>query len=467
MKICLISKWDISGGAPRATYRLFRALQRAGEKVNYIVQDRKLDDPSIHSVSKFYRMNGFRDEGLIQKNYINNRRTRISNTYFSITYNGANFEQNEYLHNSDVINLHWIEKFVSLKTLSYLVSLGKPLVWTLHDQRPFTGGCHYSAGCDSYKVSSCENCTQLKKNPCGLPAAVLRAKNEILLNSNLVVVTPSKWLAREASQSELFNNVRVEVIPNSLETHMFYPRDMAAVRSKLDIPENSFVILAGSHDNRELRKGYSQYIKAVKLCLKQSDFNNRARQGEVVVLSIGAAARSGLEGYMKHIDFGTVCNDDSLAEIYSAADVYVMATLEDNLPNTVIESMSCGTPVISFATGGIPEMVKNGENGLLVEVGKSELLANAILSMFRDPERVGCYGINAAKSAKESFSQELQALRYLQLFSELDSVPPKDRFFDEDAVYACALSRSVKDQKYMLFKDKVKSTARRYIKFSS
>ena len=445
VKICVVSKSDINGGAPRASYRLFRALQAQHASVEYLVQEKAVEDSHIHVIDSGDCEATKHDQWLIDKYYINNNKSEYAQTIFTATLGSVDLAENELMHGADVINLHWIEKFISLNTLRYILSLGKPVVWTLHDQRPFTGGCHYTTGCEGFVESMCHPCIQLNVDECLLPHRVVTSMREIVKDANVAVISPSRWLAEEAGKSAVFHDKPVYVIPNSVETDIFYPRKQAGLREKYGIPENAFVILAGANSNKERRKGFEEFKHSMMQCLDEEGFLNQALNNEVVVITFGTKSQSIAEGKLCQIDFGCVDNDDELAELYSLADTFVITSLQDNLPNTILESMACGTPVIGFEVGGVPELVKDGHNGRLVPKGDLKALSEIIISLSRHREVLSEYGVNAESTIRNNHTQALQSSRYLELFENLRAVKQSTSVsdgFDIREVLECALEYS-------------------------
>jgi glycosyltransferase involved in cell wall biosynthesis len=249
-------------------------------------------------------------------------------------------------------------------------------------------------------------------------------------------------LARKAEESSIFSGKRIEVIPNSVETDVFYPRDRRDVRDKHGIPQDAFVILSGSDNGSDLRKGYKEYIESIMFCLNDETFKLKADRKEIAIVTFGTTSRCEIDKHITHLSVGHIDDDETLAEIYAAADIYVTATLEDNLPNTVLESMACGTTVVGFETGGIPDMVKNKYNGALVPVKDTKALAEAILFLFSNPEKTDEYGRNSRKTIEGNFTQTHQAERYLELFKDLKPIEQEMEPVDADEIFSCALQVS-------------------------
>ena len=263
MIITHVNYSDISGGAARAAFRLHSGLNLIEQDSYMLVVDKKSTDEKIFDVMKNdFTLNNedrikekfFSD--IIQNRYIDKSRTDISNTLFTVPYPGYNINTISLIQNSDIINFHWISFFLSLMSQKNLFSLKKKIVWTLHDQEPFTGGCHYTANCEKYVYDDCLNCPQIKDDYFNIPNNIFLDKLDILKDADLTIVTPSKWLAACAKKSKLFKNYRIETIKNSVETDIFYPIDKKIAKRRLEIDENSITILFGAENGNEKRKGF-------------------------------------------------------------------------------------------------------------------------------------------------------------------------------------------------------------------
>ena len=420
MKISIFNKWAISGGAARAAYRLYKSLRATtNHKVDYYVKDIKLDDKNIHYLQFKNTNNNMKLEGLIQRNYIDKNRTDISNTYFSFSYNGAEIEDIKALSNCDIINLHWVDKFLADGgTLRYLVSLGKPMVWTLHDMKPFTGGCHYNAGCREFE-NSCLGCKQLRYDPHNLAHKVLEEKMEILKDADLTIVSPSSWLAEEAKESALFRDKRIEVIPNAIETDIYCPINKNIAKEKLKISSDKVVLQFGAHNAKELRKGFAYLIEAINLALKDPIFKQLCDDKKVLILCMGESSDEIRNLAVDSLELGYISDDDTISLVYNATDLFILPTLEDNLPNTMLEAYACATPIVAFDTGGVTDIVKHRQNGIVVPKYDSKSLAEGIIELVGDKQLRENFGKNARKLIEKNYTLQNQAARYLELFNEL------------------------------------------------
>ena len=417
MKIAIANTYEQTGGAAKAAYRLFRGLQDAGQKVDYLVRTRSgIADPHIVQMGAFNRSMLTVDK-LIQRYYVTLNRTSVSNTPFTITYAGVNTTLSKELHDADVINLHWIEKFLSLQSLQQILDLGKPIVWTLHDERPFTGGCHYTSGCEEFKTD-CSNCIQLKYDPYKVAKRNLEAKQELFENIDLTIVTPSKWLAETARSSALFGNKRIKVIPNGIDTQVFRPLDKRKCKEEFGIDPSALVLQFGAQDTREKRKGFSSLIEAIHYAMRNERFSKMAREGNIVVLCVGELSSDIEKLPMKSIATGYIDSDAKMVKLYNATDLFILPSLEDNLPNTMIETMACETPVVGYDSGGIGEVV-DSSNGRLVPTGESKQLAEVIIEfLFNEKLRLEC-GNAARQLIEKRYKISHQVEGYLTLFKDL------------------------------------------------
>ena len=422
MKILQISTYDIRGGAARASYRLHQGLREIGQDSRMLVRYKDSTDNSVFCVTpknpKEKNEQEFLLDVVVQGQYINSHRTEISNTIFSLPYSGLDLSSLPMMQATDVINLHWVARYQSLPTLNKLFSLGKPVVWTLHDQCAFTGGCHYGAGCRKYRTD-CMECPQLDDDPFNLPAAILRDKLEFFKGADLTIVTPSRWMAERARESRLFKDLKIEAIPNSLETNLYTPSPKAAAKGKMGLESDVVTLLFGGEDGNEKRKGFRELVAAIQYCLKDGDFQALVRKGKIRLTCFGRP-NDEIETLGIPVDpLGYLDSDEKIRDAYAGADIFVLPSLEDNLPNTILEAMSCGTPVVAFDTGGIPEMVSNGVTGQVVPLGDSVKMGGALLSLIFNSDKREAMGKECRKKIEEKYVLDVQARAYLDLYEGL------------------------------------------------
>ncbi|MBC8394852.1 MAG: glycosyltransferase, partial [Deltaproteobacteria bacterium] len=295
-----------------------------------------------------------------------------------------------------------------------------PVVWTLHDQWAFTGGCHYAAGCRKYRTD-CMGCPQLDDDSFNLPAAILKDKQALFEEADITIVTPSRWMAECAKESHLFKDLRVEVIPNSLETDLYTPSPKAEAKRKLGLEGDTVTLLFGGEDGNERRKGFFELASAVKYLKEKSEFKALLETKKVCVLCFGRPSEELTSMRVPVVALGYLGSDLEIRDAYCAADVFILPSLEDNLPNTVLEAMSCGTPVVAFEIGGMPDMVDDGITGQLVPVGDTKQLGEAMLSLLLDSNRRKLMGEKCREKIEAEYPLSVQALRYSALYEELIS----------------------------------------------
>ncbi|PSB06156.1 glycosyl transferase [Pleurocapsa sp. CCALA 161] len=409
MKILHISTKDLEGGGPRAAYRLHRGLQNINISSQMLVQqkmssDRTVIAPQTNLEKGLAKIGGILDT--IPSKFYRQREPALFSTQWlpdAICSRIARLDV-------DLINLHWVEdNYLRIETMA---KLGQPIVWTLHDMWAFTGGCHYDDNCGRY-VESCGACPQLKSDrQYDLSRWVWQRKFHAWKNLPLTIVTPSEWLAKCAGSSSLFKNLRVEVIPNGVDIQRYKPVNRPIVRELIGLPQNKHLVMFGAiKATSDRRKGF-YFLQAALESLCQSGWQNKL---ELVVVGASQPEKEIYLGFKTHY-LGKLNDDISLAQVYAAADVFVAPSVQDNLPNTVVEAIACGTPAVAFNIGGMPEIIEHHVNGYLAQPFEIEDLAKGIVWILENQERHQKLGDRARAKAKQEFSQELQARRYASLY---------------------------------------------------
>jgi glycosyltransferase involved in cell wall biosynthesis len=380
-----------SGGAARAARRTSLACEAAGlNSVHVFVSgDSKHDGDICLSLETTQGDNRAQtlDHVLerIQWDFIPRRRTDVSNTLLSTAYPGVDVTRHPVFAAADIIHLHWPTWGITPTTLAQWLETGRTIFWTLHDCWPLTGGCHYPAGCEQYKTR-CMKCPQLQ-NDYGLIANGFAEKLKAYQNrGSLSVITPSNWLANVARDSAIFRHRTVNVVRNPLELDLFAPRaDRMKLRSAFGVQPDDFVILFGSHDLNEQRKGVRSLFEAVRELATAGELAAALPRGARIHLAVvgGSPELDELPGATP-LHFGQVDEDGVLADILAIADVTCVPSLEDNYPNVIIESLACGTPCIVTPVGGMPEMITDGDTGVVVpEAGCVEALKHSVVKFAR------------------------------------------------------------------------------------
>lgn len=314
----------------------------------------------------------------------------------------------------ELIHLHWIgDGFLPLWSLG---RVSVPVIWTLHDAWGFTGGCHYFQDCVKY-VTGCGQCPQISSQRMpDISRFVSNQKAKGVASCNPVVVAPSRWLAECARKSSVFSNCRIEIIPNGIDTELFRPLDKKAVRQLLQLPHDKKIILYGAMGGRSnLLKGYALFEQSLHHLALLTIRN------EIAVVSFGeqrADAVTEISGFQA-IQCGILRDELSLSMLYSAADLFVLPSLQDNLPNTVMEALACGTPVVCFRSGGVVDMVEHEQNGFIAENFCPVELARGIASVLKMDGHHQRLSTNARSTACSKFDLNSVADRYTRLYREL------------------------------------------------
>jgi len=417
MKVLLCSSSDIGGGAARSAYRLHQGLQG--------LQDLQVDSQILvqTKLSDDFRM--LSGSSKLSKGLAKLRPTLDQLPLYRYPKRDRTVFSPQWLPNSlddliseadpEIINLHWVcDGFIPIKALR---QFKQPLVWTLHDMWAFTGGCHYSYDCDRYQ-QSCGNCPQLHgQREHDLSRQIWQQKSKYWQDINLRIVTPSHWLAKCAESSALFANLAIEVIPYGLDLGIYKPINRQLARQILNLPLNSKLILFGAMSATSDRRKGLHLLQPALQKLQQS-LDTTGIPTEILIMGASQPKFPLDFGLSSHY-LGKLSDDVTLALVYSAADIFVAPSLQDNLANTVLEAISCGLPVVAFDIGGMSDMITHQHNGYLAKPFDTDDFAQGISWILEDGDRYQKLSYQAREKAEKEFSQELQAKRYLKLFEEI------------------------------------------------
>ncbi len=416
MRITHLSTYDLSGGAARAAYRLHRGLCSVGQESHVVALYKTSLDPTVLQFDRPMEI-PTRFRRVIRRCKLERTSREISarpggSSFFSDDRSEHDADVLRRLPPTDVLNLHWVAGFFDYRSFFRALPLDLPVVWTLHDMNPFTGGCHFDGGCGRYH-EQCGACPQLGSSGQKDFSSQVWARKRAAFSSrggqNIHLVAPSRWLAGEAGGSALFRGRAVDVIPYGIDFGNFQPRDRGLARQKLDIPREASAILFLADSTTEKRKGFGVLLEAMKQLESSVDLR---------LIAVGRGlGKQELADRCKAIDY--LEDEAALSFVYSAADVFVLPTLQDNFPNTALEALACGLPVVGSRVGGVPEIVRDGFTGLLVEPDSPDALANGVKKLLDSPEQRMEMGANCRRVAVEEYSLERQARRYIELYESL------------------------------------------------
>jgi glycosyltransferase involved in cell wall biosynthesis len=410
MRVLIVNTSDRTGGAAVAANRLMMALNNHGVKAKMLVRDKLSDSLTIVALPK---------SPLLHWNFLWERFIIYCRLHFSrkhlfeidLANTGSDITCLPEFQEADVIHLHWINQgMLSLGTIRKILRSGKPVVWTMHDIWPATGLCHVTLGC-RYFTSVCHQCRLLPGGGSDndLSTSVWRKKERMLDGESIFFVACSRWLAGEAKASGLLKGQKITSIPNPIDTHVYKPGDRMEARRRLGLKEDRQYILFASQRATNENKGMDYLIEA---CRQLHDLP------QVTVLILGGHAEEvAPQLSLDAVPLGYVNDERRIVEIYQAADVFVLPSLSENLPNTIMEAMACGLPCVGFRVGGIPEEIDHKRNGYVAEYRNACDLANGIrwvLTSAKSDE----LSRDCVRKVTQNYSQQSVALRYIDVYEQ-------------------------------------------------
>lgn len=417
MKVCVINTSDRDGGAAVAASRLSRALGQVGLDVRMLVRDKRTGRPCVQTVNttrtrSFVNKLRFLFERLVI--FVCNRFNRTNLFQVSIANTGTNISRLSSLKEADIIHLHWINQgFLSLSDIKELVESGKPIVWTLHDLWPATGICHYPADCAKYKAA-CSRCPLMPNALFDLAKHTFNKKSECGFD-RIHFVGCSQWIAAKAKESALLRHATITSIPNPIDTTLFRQTGKQEARQYFKLDESKQYILFGAAKLTDKRKGFS-YLKDACLLLSQRSL---PQNKPIELLLMGSASDEVSASFPFPVrSLGFIDSPTEQALAYSAADLFVIPSLEDNLPNTIMEAMACGTPCVGFHTGGIPEMIAHKTTGYVARYKDAQDLACGIQWVL-DAGTSLQLSVACVKSVRDNYAESVVAEQYLSLYKRL------------------------------------------------
>lgn len=312
-----------------------------------------------------------------------------------------------------IVHLHWISFFLDYPSFFQSIPDHVPIVWTLHDTNAFTGGCHFVSGCDNFE-SGCGSCPQIErpsKNDVSRHSFV--AKQEALRKKNIHVVSPSDWLSELAKKSDVWPaNTQFQKIHYGLDLKKFQPMDQKIARENLGLPKDKKLIAFGAADLTNERKGFRFLAEALEQV--------QQRSGQAVECLIFGAGEPEFSSKLPPVhSLGFIEDTDRMNLVHSAADMVIVPSLEDNQPQTGLEAMACGTPVVAFQSGGIPEFVRHEQTGLLARQSDSNDLARQIIRLANDSSLQNRLSKAARAMMEMEFETETQAWHHLKLYRDI------------------------------------------------
>ncbi|MCD8306302.1 MAG: glycosyltransferase [Prevotella sp.] len=418
MKILFVSTSDNIGGAAVATNRLVRAVNRLpGIEATLLVRDKTTSWPFVtplprKKIGKWM----FLAERLLAFFHLRMKKKNLWD--IDAGEFGEDITNLPAFKAADVIHLEWINQgMLSLDGLRKIIASGKPVVWTLHDLWPVSGICHYTRRCDRF-ITGCKECQFLPAQIIhyDLARRVWEKKRNIYRDSGIHFVACSEWLANLARMSGLTTGLSISAIPNPIDTRVFHPYDKWEARKELGLPlVGKNVVLFVSQKLTDARKGASLLIKA----LGKIRTYHPHTAASIVVALLGSHSDELISRiHFPIFELGYITGDERLAKVYSAADVFVLPSTEDNLPNTIMEALACGVPCVGFDVGGIPEMIDHLQNGYVAPVGNTADFAAGIRWVLKNQDDVPLAG-NAVKKVRTMYSEKAVTEKYIEIYQTM------------------------------------------------
>lgn len=414
------------GGAATAAKRLHRCLRNDGIESRFLYhrnEQSAVEDPTFSQLEfgepKYNGITGAlkrrsdrRKQKDVYRLYNDHIATRpVGSETFSMAELPGPTSLDWATIDADVVHLHWISFFADYSSFFGSIPDHIPLVWTLHDMNAFTGGCHYSDNCTRFQFG-CGSCHQVTQPGKGDVSSVsFGIKQKSLRRKSIVVATPSDWMRKLAETSRIWpKGTSFQTIRLGFDLDVFRPVAKREARQRLGIEGDAVLIGFGAEDINSRRKGLQHLLPALSKL-------NCDRTVECAVFGSGDIQAS--EGVSKVHHFGYVDSAERQSLIYSAADMVVVPSREDNQPQVGLEAMACGTPVVAFNAGGIPEYVRDGQTGLIAELGDETHLAERISWLANNEKTRLTMGTQARQMMEREFEIRTQSRKYLELYKML------------------------------------------------
>jgi len=408
MKILIVNSHESEGGAARAALRLHNSLLNEKIDCSLLVQKKQSN-----------RIDVLSEEGLIKKNF--NLIRPILDLIPTRFYKGKDLSLfspsllplsgivdriNQI--NPDIVHFHWIcGGMIKIEDISKITA---PIVWTLHDNWAFTGGCHIKGSCEKHK-ESCGACPRLQSNNKNdLSSKIWKRKMKTFSSiSSLTIIGLSNWLNNLSKESSLFKDRKHFQLPNPIDCDVYKKIDKNRAKELWGLPQDKKIIVFGAMNISDGRKGYNQLKEAI----------DKITSEDVEVLVFGSSRRlDELNSKIKFHYLGFLYDDISMVTLYNAADVTIVPSLEENLSNVIMESLSCGTPVVGFDIGGNSDLIEHKKTGYLAEKMNSEDLARGIDWVLQN-DNYNKISTNSRQKVLNNFESSLVAKKYIALYKDL------------------------------------------------
>jgi glycosyltransferase involved in cell wall biosynthesis len=354
-------------------------------------------------------------------------RAPVSNTHFSLDCEGAKIWDQPLVREADIIHLHWVSGILSSSSIAGFALLGKPVIWTLHDMRPLTGGCHFSAGCMKYQ-EECGSCIQLKNDTLNITRRSLLGMRAATALLKPWFVAPSSWMHQVVLDSSVARTLSSSCIPYGVDTDLFRPGSRDDARNTLGLALDADYILLASHSMVEKRKGASHALEILNALAKDPSAQSRIASGKLRLLICGHPSKDfAPKGWV--VDHTGYQPASEMHFVYQSANIMLFTSTEDNLPNVILESMACGLPVVAHSVGGVPDLLGFCCNEMLFAPGDTKHGAQLVLRSIQDSQQLTRIGGLCSEHIRAHYTLAKQASSYCDLYRNMMQ-QPKDRTAD-------------------------------------
>lgn len=413
MRVLIVNTSERTGGAAVAANRLMEALNNNGVKAKMLVREKDTDHLTVSALPKSWKLHwNFLWERFRIWLSLHLQRTHLFE--IDIANTGTDITQLREFQEADIIHLHWINQgMLSLKVIRKILKSGKRVVWTMHDIWPATAICHLTLDCRQFETQCCQ-CRLLPGggSPNDLAAKIWHQKQKVLEGQHISFVACSQWLAGEAKKSALLKGQNITNIPNPIDTHIYCPTDKQKARKDLGLPSEGHIILFVSQRVTNPNKGMQYLIDACNLLIQQ--YPDMVDNTSVAILGGHAEEMRGKLPFQTHA-LGYINDEHQIVKVYNAADVFVLPSLSENLPNTIMEAMACGIPSVGFRIGGIPEEIDHQQNGYVADYRDAADLAKGIRWALDESDKEEVKKACLQKVAR-NYSQQSVAKRYMEVY---------------------------------------------------
>jgi len=410
MKVVHVNSNDV-GGAAQASKNLHYALLRMGihstflSKYYHSTQLKNhyayLKHKSVHHYMD-YLLENYLLRGLFPPNDGYSQDTVL----FTSPHSLFRPEVADIIQAADIVHLHWTSHFLDYQ--NFFNYINKPVVWSLHDMNAFTGGCHYAHQCSGF-ITGCTTCPQIgsTNQPQAAETYFIIKKQSIENFKKLLIAAPSRWMLNQSAKSLIFKNLAHFYLPNVYDPNVFKIGDPVYCKNKWNIPSHKINLLFVVHSFKIQSKGFGLLKLAIKL-LPQDNFHCTLVGKDLDDIFLNDITYTKVNYVQKQVE---------MAELYNAAEILMHPSICDNAPNTIAESLLCGTPVIAFNVGGVPEMIEDGMDGFLTYRQSAQDFADAILKFVQQRTKFNRETISTRATLKFNDTENLKP--YLKLYSEM------------------------------------------------